>query len=261
MKRRRHGFTLVELLVVIAIIAVLISILLPTLGSARFAASRTACLSNIHQILLAAVNYAQDNRNKTAYPAGAGPSDNYPPTAAYGITNMDILSKYFGANDNIKYDPAGPKDFKYSSGTTSVAFYSFMPVPGIKKGLSGTAVNWGTASSVTIRYPNFSEIARNSIMVCDVLRTASQTVHLPRKGAPSYNIGFRDGSARSVQSQGVYDRIKTAFGSAWANMADFTTVLTMISEGQDPQLGSGHTYTWQTSNISTYYPATSNILN
>ena len=57
---KRHGFTLIELLVVIAIIAILAAILFPVFAKAREKARQTSCLSNIKQISLGILQYAQD---------------------------------------------------------------------------------------------------------------------------------------------------------------------------------------------------------
>lgn len=56
----KRGFTLIELLVVIAIIAILAAMLFPVFGRAREAARKSACLSNLKQIGLASMMYAQD---------------------------------------------------------------------------------------------------------------------------------------------------------------------------------------------------------
>lgn len=83
--RRRNGFTLVELLVVIGIIAVLISVLLPSLNRARAAANAIQCSSNMRQIGAAFEMYA--NESKGWIPLATNNTD---------ATYDSLLAKYAG---------------------------------------------------------------------------------------------------------------------------------------------------------------------
>lgn len=58
----KRGFNLIELLVVIGVIAVLLAILLPAMNKAREGARRVTCASNLRQLGMMAIVYAQDNR-------------------------------------------------------------------------------------------------------------------------------------------------------------------------------------------------------
>ncbi len=60
----RKGFTLIELLVVIAVIVLLIAILIPVLNLTRELAQRAVCLSNLRQLTLAWLAYADENDDK-----------------------------------------------------------------------------------------------------------------------------------------------------------------------------------------------------
>jgi len=69
---RRRGFTLVELLVVISIIALLISILLPALGSAREAGQKVVCAAHLRGLSQGVSMYALDNNDTIPGPNTSG---------------------------------------------------------------------------------------------------------------------------------------------------------------------------------------------
>ena len=62
--RYSQGFTLIELLVVVSIIAILASLLLPAVSVVQSAAGAAKCASNMRQIYIGTLAYADDNENR-----------------------------------------------------------------------------------------------------------------------------------------------------------------------------------------------------
>ncbi len=89
----KRGFTLIELLVVIAIIAILAAILFPVFARAREKARQSSCLSNVKQLMLGVLMYAQDYDDTliaAAYPSPVRPYYWYQCVAPY-LNNTQIF--------------------------------------------------------------------------------------------------------------------------------------------------------------------------
>jgi prepilin-type N-terminal cleavage/methylation domain-containing protein len=103
--KRKSAFTLVELLVVISIIALLVSILMPSLNKARMQARRVVCSSNLHQIGVIWNMYSMDYEDR--YPANTRP----PGLAMFGNwTNIvhevrEALDSYGSDDEGVFYCP------------------------------------------------------------------------------------------------------------------------------------------------------------
>jgi type II secretory pathway pseudopilin PulG len=117
-RRKRGAFTLIELLVVVAILFVLVSMLMPSIGSVREQARRAACASNLHQWGSALSAYMGDNRSlpctvslftgyypsfvqRVDYPPGQAPvtSGTEPNYGFGGVFSLTLLQAYAQGTD------------------------------------------------------------------------------------------------------------------------------------------------------------------
>jgi len=126
-------FTLIELLVVIAIIAVLVSILMPSLGAARDNSRKAVCINNLRQDSLAYVSYIDD-------------SDCWLPLAFDEVNRSWTfqMRDYFG-------DAAFANLWCPSSGPRPAGLSGFGVTPAT--GLTVPAANFDAAMNWFLRYP------------------------------------------------------------------------------------------------------------
>ena len=158
----RKGFTLIELLVVVAIIALLIAILLPSLGRARELSNRGYCAANVRGILQSCAIYANDNQDD--FPTVRSNTTSLAYCGTGTSTNADnaISAAYSNASGNITANmwllvlknyttpkqylcKSDPNNSVASQTTTGTSYYqNFLSVENLSYGF---ACPWGADGS------------------------------------------------------------------------------------------------------------------
>ncbi len=212
-----RAFTLVELLVVIGIIAVLISILLPTMNKARESAKRTACLSNLRQIHQMFVMYSIAYKDQI--PLGtlsSAPQDNmkvhtdktYPPLGCLYHARMS------GVDGRVFYCPADAGlGYQYDDGSQSNAWLPDAATGTIRTSYgiryidaNGFPLFWAASSPylpVTRPYPNpspsvayapFPKLSKmkNLALASDLFSTPDRVNGMHKAGV---NVVYANGKA------------------------------------------------------------------
>ena len=204
----RRGFTLIELLVVIAIIAILAAILFPVFARAREKARQTSCLSNLKQIQLANLMYAQDYNETLVQEYQWGPGN------AYIAWWFDLLHPYM-MNYQITQCPSGDFGYNYNHvrppGAPEIATLSYV-LPHIRHdehhneipSQSGGRLAQVLDPSNTI---NFIDGRGNQMFtggsldlrLVDIIDTGTNSQVADRHN-DGFNAAFLDGSARWVRA-------------------------------------------------------------
>ncbi len=125
--RTQRAFTLIELLVVVAIIALLISILLPSLQAAKNRGKAVKCASNERQLGLGLTYYVHETGFYPADHLQPGPGD-------WMISWIPRIRAYADYQDDIFWCPATPIDFRWRpsprddySGNLPTVAYGYRP--------------------------------------------------------------------------------------------------------------------------------------
>lgn len=180
---KRRGFTLIELLVVIAIIAILAAILFPVFAKAREKARQSSCLSNIKQLGLGILQYAQDYDERFPMAVAGGPT---PPIYLF----PELIDPYL-KNTQIWQCPSKKDSLNISALGKSNVGYSVdlgtaMP-SGSNRLFGAPALGTYSCSLGSVDQPS------QTAMICDVVGSVSAAFVISIAEDPRHNEGCNYG--------------------------------------------------------------------
>ena len=240
----RKGFTLIELLVVISIIALLIAILLPSLGAARESAKRAQCSSNLRQHGIGTFAYATDNKDATPrVNDSTNKSDN-------DLLKFNHWSRWFKNSGGFTWNLGFIWDQGYM-GAGEVYFcpsqeaelYSWSTYSNeFAKAANNTAVNIRlsyyhnpmtiSASDRTRRYDRVGKFESGVTMLgADLIEPSSTSFTIAH--GKGWNVLWGDGSVRFNMSSQAIDLFNSGTNLGGANFTGFDDVLNALMDDVD----------------------------
>jgi type II secretory pathway pseudopilin PulG len=172
------------LLVVIGIIALLISILLPSLNRARETANRVKCASNLRQIGLAIMQYSNDSK---------GP---FPRTLYNGSGNPYVCHTYGLANINQNQPSSGLTDpFAEGSGSNTLPYVNNVPQCLFlllrTQDITSAVFNCPSSNTTPDTYGGGTNTALNQINFTNIQQNLSYSYANPYPGSFASGAGFK----------------------------------------------------------------------
>lgn len=211
------SFTLIELLVTIAIIAILASMLLPSLQKAKQKAQQTLCASQLKQVGYLILNYANDY---SGYAPAVKESASASPSYVWGQV-LDLRCG-FVQNRNI-FVCTSWSPFRYTDPTSNGYFYTYGMKPKDGFAYTGKYFNiFRTENEEGYFSPSNFFLLADSYKTSDpnqtqcnvffITATHDNKIHL--RHAKQANMWFADGSVRGVRREGMTDYGVTDLGQA-----------------------------------------------